>query len=106
MNQVLDTTEARQIVETIYMQIGAGRAMAMIGGSAISDTENLTLRILFKARASQSIKKFFIQYDNGADIYNVTFYTRTDRVVATETGIYADQLKRIIEKETGLYLSM
>lgn len=92
-----------EVAKITFQQIGAGRAMVMIGGAAFYDGDDLVVK--FKAHALDAIKSFRIAL-TPADLYDVTFYGRTGAVKASETGVYADQLRRIIETTTGLYLSL
>ena len=56
---------------------------------------------------------------NGLDLYDIEFVKITRKkdktlgimiptavTVSTETNVYCDQMKEIIERETGLYLSL
>ena len=91
-----------EIASTIFQQIGGGRAMVMIGGSAMISEDDLIVQ--FKAHAKDAIKMFKIHL-NSMDLYDIKFMGRTGSVKSEESGVYCDDLKRILESNLGLYLS-
>lgn len=92
------------VAETILTQIGGGRALAMTGGRAIAKDRGLVLKV----KGSRRVNVVEIDLTD-ADDYTVTFrhFTiRKDKLVASFDGIHSDALKGLIEKETGLFLSL
>lgn len=80
----------------------------MLGASNYM-TENATSNWLsFRVKGSPSINYIKVTL-NGLDLYDMEFgkIGRTSyKVVATESNVYADQLKPFIEKHTKLYTSL
>lgn len=93
-----------RINKTIYNQINGDRAMWVIGGTAISTDKGL--QVSFGIRAKNKAKSFLISYDEGLDLYNITFYNKKGEKIESISEVYADQLIPIIEKKTGLFLSL
>ena len=87
---------------------GAGRIHAMTGATILVDTNEVS----FKLKRGAKVNYAKVTYNPDADLYDLEFgnvrggmnfkYT----VVAEVSGVYADQRRRIFEKETGLYLSL
>ena len=95
----------KQVAETTFSQLGGGRAMAMLGGTASRDGSTLIVRV----RAGRKVSAFTVAYDFGLDLYNLRFLRiRKFKVetVAEFTGIYSDQLRAIVEEQTGCFLSL
>ena len=95
-----------QIAETIVQQLGhsTGRMKAMVGAHSFMATES-GLQFKMKARAKGSIKVCQIEL-LPSDTYRVRFLGRTGIVKAEHTGVYAEDLRPLFERETGLYLSL
>ena len=89
------------IAQEIFSQMGAGRAMMMIGGNAMSDGDALVIK--FKARAKASIKIIKVTLEP-SDTYRVDFLTSRGTTVRSVDDVYCDSLTKVIETETGLYL--
>lgn len=93
------------IAQTISNQIG-GRAFQMMGARNLIDTGNgLTFKVGRNAKAVTHVRVELTD----ADLYDVTFLACRGTKVKTKAeaeGIYADQLHAVIERETGLYLSL
>jgi len=93
-------TTATQIAETILMQLGGARFAAMTGANMfLADGSCLRFKL---PRASQAIKHVRVGL-TADDLYDVTFLSRTGRVVAEHRGVYAESLQSIFTAETGLY---
>jgi hypothetical protein len=106
--------------DTTLKQLGgAGRLKAMIGAKDfMSDNGGRTL--MFKFPNKGASKPNYVEITlTGGDDYDIQFgriTSKKDKVYGVRTpvlkklkkytGIYADQLKKIFEKETGLYLSL
>lgn len=100
-----------EVANEILRQIGgAGRVKAMIGVTdfyADKKKDNF-LGIRFQARAKAGINCIKITL-NAMDLYDVDFVRVSAAeltTVSTLNGVYAEDLKRLIEAETGLYLSL
>ena len=82
--------------------------MVMIGGDAIiaATTETASLVVKFRTWAKDSIKMFSVDYDFGRDTYTVKFQNRRGTEISSHSDVYADDLRRLITSETGLFLSL
>jgi hypothetical protein len=94
-------------VQETFNQFGGGRAMLMIGGQAI-DAGGEHLLVMFKAKAKNRANRVSIKLE-ASDTYTVEFwyersYAHTTRSI--HSNVYADQLRELFERETGLYLSL
>ena len=93
-----------EIAKAIYDQFGGNKAMAMIDGTAVYGEKSLTVH--FKGcKAANCVS---IELD-GDDTYTVKFYKIGKMIytfVESFSGIYADNLARVFEEKTGLYLSL
>lgn len=110
---MIDATEAKQIAQTIGAQLGGlGRVASMIGAYNFAHDAKGSLSFRFKAKSikvnGKSPNYIKITLDV-SDTYTVEFgrirgfdYT----VVQTDSDVYCDQLRPLIETTTGLYLSM
>jgi hypothetical protein len=99
-------TVNQMIAQEIINQIGGvGRLQAMIGANAFVAVD---AGVMFKFKGSRKWNCIEIKF-NGRDLYDVTFYKITKLKIAkqeTIEDIYNDQLKGLIERHTGLYLSL
>lgn len=100
--------------ETLRQLGGANKLKIMIGAHDFySENEGMTLYFRFKMCEKANVCKITI---NGSDLYNVEFIKRgrlnvkTLEVPSKRTGYYSDihceDLKKIIEDFTGLFLSL
>jgi len=99
--------EQAQIANTIFQQLGGNRFVVMTGARSVS-REGATLIVKLPTPAGLRAFGFNVTL-NPMDLYNVTFVRLTrawDVQRNTIENIYADQLKSIIETETGLRLSL
>lgn len=97
-----------EIAATIRDQIG-GRAFAMMGASnLVAGERSLTWKLGRNAAKATHVRVTL----EPTDLYRVEILKVSARAatpVATirdASGIYADQLRGVIEKATGLYLSL
>ena len=96
------------VANTIARQIGS-RAFLMLGTrQKLGDDCSLT----FDCRGSKAVNKIRVTL-NGLDLYDLTFWKVTRRngqfhvkVVEQVQDIYFDGLRDVIERVTGLYLSL
>ena len=104
-NEFADGGSTDSIAMTILKQLGgAGRLNAMTGAYNFRDLGN-GLAFKIKNQRANYIKITL----NGMDLYDLEVgRTRgtTYKVVASHDNVYFDQLKPLIEKATGMYLSL
>ena len=91
------------IHETIIQQLGGiGRLKAMIAAYNFVSLEN---GLMFMFKGNRKMNKIIIELNN--DLYDITIgkVKGCDFIEkASLKGIYAEDMIRIIEQETGLYL--
>jgi len=107
--------EQEQIALTILDQMGgAARIQAMIGAKnilwGVNDEKNVFVRILYPwLNTRNNANMFEITYDRVLDLYHAVFW-RVKGINTTQkgsfTGIYAEGLIDLFERETGLYLRL
>ena len=96
------------IIKDMVNTMGGIRAAAMVGGIFMTDEENNTVTFKFKgSRQAHAVRMVL----NSMDLYDLTFIKTTNygmdtKTVATFENVYNDMVKNIIEKTTGLYLSL
>lgn len=108
MNTTTNTTNDPQIARTIIDQLGKG-ALFMLGAQHLVDLGN---GLQFRIRGSKRANTIMIELDQGQDLYNIRIlkigrapgYKVTE--VANHKGLFADQLRPVIEQATGLYMSL
>lgn len=96
------------IAATILRQLGGvGRLSAMIAASSFSDHGD-ALSFKFKGCRKYNVCKVTLAPDDTYTVELRHFSLRTlkDKNEVSFSGIYADNLKNLIESETGLYLSL
>jgi len=97
--------------QVILQQLGGqGRLRAMLGASFSQADGGRTLEMKFPNRLRSRPNFIRIRYEPGPDTYVVEFW-RVDRSgpgkkLRELDDVYADSLKEIIERETGLYLNL
>ena len=101
------TESGKQIAATILQQLGGNKFIAMTGAKNLGFTnKGLQMKI---GRNSKGVTHVIIDLDRGKDLYNIEFVKvrgmkRT--TVKKLKGIYADQLRNIFTKYTGLRTSL
>ena len=100
--------ETKHVAETIVEQMGGmNKISAMTGATNFVNHGN---GVSFKFKGSRKYNYFKCTLDKVRDLYDVTFSKVNkwgeQKNEKTMAGIYWDQLKRIFEGETGLYLSL
>jgi len=94
-----------QTAETTYRQLG-NKAMVMMGAFNKSYSDDGS--ISFKIKGSRKFNYIKIAL-NSMDLYDITFMKVGKFDIKNEktvNDIYADMMRSLIEKETGLYLSL
>ena len=92
------------IANTIRDQIGH-KALYMLGAQNLGGGENY---LSFKIRGSNKVSHIKITL-NGKDLYDMEFIKvrgTTMKKVNVENDVYAEDLNKMIEKNTGLYTSL
>lgn len=92
------------VAETIRAQIG-NMAFRMMGASNLAGSEH---SLTFKIKGSRTVNRVQVTLDP-SDTYTIGFFkTRghSIRLVASVEDVYVDNLRGIIEQNTGLYLSL
>lgn len=100
-----------EVANEILRQIGgAGRLKAMIGAKNFTGDSQKDNYLGFHFQAPAKNGSNYIKITlNDMDLYDVEFgkiKKFTYEVVSTTEGAYNEDLKRVIELETGLYLSL
>ena len=97
-----------EVAHTILAQLGGARFRAMTGAKDMIGASNALTFGLPSRFASKGINKVRIALD-WSDRYTVTFFRiRGIKVaeVARIEGVYADQLRDVFTRETGLAVSL
>lgn len=106
MNNEMAMTTLNQLTNS---NNGINRLSAMIGAhSFVRSEKDYNIMFSFKARAGNKANKCRITI-NAMDLYDVEFFklrAGNCKTISTHNDIYFDQLKKLFEKETGLYLSL
>jgi hypothetical protein len=96
------------VAEIILSQLGgAGRLTAMIGAHSFT-SDGPALCFKFKAKAKNKAKAVKVTLASD-DTYTLEMWSMRGldcKKVTELDGLYCDNLKRAIESETGLYLSI
>ena len=106
--------EYLEIAGNIMDQMGGiNRLKAMVG---IDNISVLTPGVQFNFKGSKKENKVVINLNEGEDLYNITFFKigrlnqRTFEIPVKETGkyegVFCDQLIKIFEEHTRLYLNL
>jgi hypothetical protein len=93
------------VAQTILDQLGGRRFLAMTGAKDLVGSENSLAMRVPGARKLNMVRVTL----TGADDYTVEtmkYRSLTVAPVATETGIYAEELRSSFERMTGLYTSL
>ncbi len=91
------------IAQTILQQLGGNRFIAMTGAKYFVDCGNALQFTL----PNRKINSVVVRLD-GDDTYTMLFNKKTNygidiKCVASESGLYADQLQSTFTEKTGLY---
>jgi hypothetical protein len=86
---------------------GTSRLSVMIGANSFVGSDN-SVAFRFKARARNGSNAFRVTLDP-SDTYTIEFLSlrgSSRKVKETLSDVYAEDLKSLFEKKTGLYLSL
>lgn len=93
--------------EIIVQQLGGSRILSMMIGLKRIILEDHGVQLIFpKPRHKGAVNKVRV-FHNGKDLYDVEFILfnkRGHKVLRTENDVYAEDLKDVFEKGTGLYI--
>ena len=105
----MDTQEAKRIAETILAQLGGHKFGVMTGARNYRFDTDGSLSFMLPGNRINYVKITL----NSLDLYDIDFrHTRRRRgfyeqtVISHHDNIYADMLRGIFEKETGLRTSL
>jgi len=102
--------KASQVAKTIAEQMGGVRRLKMFLGAQVMELQGdkgLGIKFPNKQRSKGNYVEIIL--DRGSDTYNVTFFNlsvRAKKPVRKETGVYADMLVDMFEKQTGWMLRL
>lgn len=106
----MTTEDAKQTAETILSQLGGNKFTVMTGARSFMFHERGALS--FKLPGKSGINHVHIEL-NSLDLYNVEFRrvtvragVLTNKLISEHKDVYADMLRGIFEKETGLRTSL
>ena len=101
-------TIGKQIAKEILSQLGGNKFIVMTGAKQMSHDDKGTL--CFKiGRNKTQVNHVKVEYDNGLDLYNMTFSYMAKGNFFTKKkyeGVMCDQLKELFTEYTGLYTSL
>ena len=99
--------EMSQVASTILSQLGGPRIRAMIGATAfLFDEDSLTVK--FQARAAKRANTLIVRLADN-DLYEVQLWScrgTTVKQTASVSGVDASSLRRVVETESQLRLSL
>jgi len=101
----MDKERAQEIAHTIQDQLGS-KALFMMGTKAIYQLANGGIE--FDIKGTKKYRRIRIEL-NALDLYDVTFmqWRGTGKITKdVHENVYAEDLHKKIEKETGLYLKL
>lgn len=107
------------VKEIVKLLGGTGRLKAMIGAKnfVYSNTKNA---LWYDFKLCRKANNFYIEYDAALDLYNIKFrkavyykcpitgirVLENYKTVNEVTGLYAEDVKPLFERYTGLYLNL
>ena len=99
--------EKLQIAKTILSQLGGNRFVAMTGAKSFGyDSKGSSVSLQFRiGRNAKQVNIVKINYIRGKDLYEMEFYKGT-KLLKKVSNVYADQLRKIFTKHTGMYTSL
>ena len=99
--------EKLQIAKTILSQLGGNKFVAMTGAKSFGyDSKGSVVSLQFKiGRNAKQVNIVRINYIKGKDLYEMNFYKGT-KLLKKVSNVYADQLRKIFTKHTGMYTSL
>ena len=97
-----------RVAQTILRQMGGGARIALMVGAKDFVSGDKWVRFGWTARAANKANRVEVILDP-SDTYRVKFqrlYGNKLTDISTHTDVYAEDLKRLFENETKLYLSL
>lgn len=107
-----DKEYAKEIAQTIYIQLGGSKFIAMTGAKlsySINSKDQPVLHCKLPAdiKIRNNINLVLITYNLGLDLYEYSFInTRKNtenQIIKQINDVYAEDLIPLFEEETGLY---
>lgn len=104
MTDTLEINKSQLVAQVIKDQLG-NRALFMMGAQNIYHDKG---DLIFKIRGSRHYNHIRLHLDMGTDIYEITFskVTKANLKQHVVSGVYSDNLHKMISKHTELYLSL
>lgn len=88
------------VADTIRQQLGGQRFVAMTGARNFVSAGNA---LQFRLPRMTGVRVRYVRVElTSDDLYNVSFYDTSLRVVSKATGVYADRLQAVFAEATGL----
>ena len=110
METAQQTARNKEIAETILIQLGGRKFMAMTGAKDLSFGPN-GLQMRLPRNGSKA--NFLVISLNVMDLYNLSFESRKFskgdfvlKVTKSYTDVYAEDLQRFFTEATGMYTSL
>lgn len=101
----MTTTSDLTVANTIRDQIGHPAFVMMGAKDLAGGSDNLQFKVGANAKKVTHVRVVL----DPSDTYTVTFYKcrgASIKELAAQSLVYADQLRKVIETHTGLYLSL
>ena len=107
-----DKEYAKEIVQTIYTQLGGSKFTAMTGAKLSYSINNKDQPVFYcklpaDIKIRNNINLVLITYNIGLDLYEYTFMNTRKRtenqIIRQINDVYAEDLIPLFEQETGLY---
>jgi hypothetical protein len=106
VEEILGESSMPTVPATIIKQLtggGPGRLRAMLGAKSILYDDDM-VKVKFPNGQRSRPNGFMIKL-MPSDTYDIEFH-RGNKVVKSLSGVYASRLRELVEKETGLYMSL
>lgn len=99
------------IAQTILSQLGGNRFIAMTGAKNLINCGDALQFNLPRGFAKNKANKVRVTYEKSADLYSVVFYKWNARKlelneVSNASGCDVEQMREVMERETGLALAL
>jgi hypothetical protein len=101
------------VASIIWSQLGGHKFDAMTGAKFLSSTPDSVTFSLPSRFANKQINRVVVRLDPFSDTYTVVFQRASKdplappaKVVSDFNDVYAEDLRELFERETGLYLSL
>lgn len=82
-----------------------GKAVGVMTGSRLVRSNDNTLHII-GLKASRKYREVVVKYDEGKDLFDMSFFAKRTNKETKLEGLFFDQLREVFESKTGLYASL